>query len=107
MKNKPPYKVSALVRGKTAELTTANFHPLPEHNEIAVRAEALWRRMGCPHSCDVAIWLEAEESLVRPSHGADENRGIGAGGAPFDSGRIMEALNAQFPGTTGPATTSL
>jgi hypothetical protein len=63
--------------------------------------------MGCPHSCDVAIWLEAEDSLVHPGSGSGENRGIGIGGAPFDSGKIIEALNAQFPGTTGPATTSL
>jgi hypothetical protein len=38
----------------------------PSHAEIAARAQALWRQMGCPDSRDEEIWLEAERQLRRP-----------------------------------------
>lgn len=100
-------KEPVLSAPEVREHASANARPPPGHKEIAERAAALWRRMGCPHSCDVAIWLEAEQKLANPGLGPDENRGIGLAGAPFDSGKIMAALNSQFPGPTGPATTSL
>jgi hypothetical protein len=63
----------------------ADDRPAPDHSEIAERAAAIWRRMGSPHSCDVAIWLEAEQTLIHPGLGPDENRGVGSASAHFDS----------------------
>lgn len=33
------------------------------HDTIALQAWQLWQNRGCPDGCDVAIWLEAEQSL--------------------------------------------
>lgn len=86
MKKVPSAKASAVaLASENAARVSANARPPPDHEEISERAAALWRRMGCPHSCDVAIWLEAEQKLVHPGLGPDENRGIGLGGAHFDS----------------------
>ena len=35
------------------------------HEEIAARADMLWREKGCPQGCDEEIWLEAERELLR------------------------------------------
>ena len=92
---------------ETKAQASANARPPPDHKEISERAAALWRQMGCPHSCDIAIWLEAEQNLAHPGLGPEENRGIGVAGVRFDSAKVMAALNSQFPGPTGPATTTL
>lgn len=33
------------------------------HEQIAARAEKLWRDRNCPSGCDEEIWLEAESQL--------------------------------------------
>jgi hypothetical protein len=40
-------------------------HPRREipHEQIAARAEKLWRERNCPAGSDEAIWLEAESQL--------------------------------------------
>ena len=79
------------------------------HEEIATRAEALWRKKGSPQGCDEEIWLEAERQL-----GADlrlERDRIALADPGFDFNRnsndLMEELNERFPGQTGKETTSL
>lgn len=45
----------------------AEEHPVT-HEEIAHRAEELWRSQGCPRNCDLVIWLEAEAELQAIKH---------------------------------------
>jgi hypothetical protein len=42
--------------------------------DIATRAESLWRQRGCPQGCDEEIWLEAERQLWLPL-GFERNEG--------------------------------
>ena len=50
--------------------------PPPTRDQIQALAHALWTDRGCPHGCDVEIWLEAERQL-------------GGGVEPLaDSGRV-------------------
>ena len=37
--------------------------PLPDHDRIALRAQQIWRELGCPQNQDLAIWLEAEAEV--------------------------------------------
>ncbi|HEY1765578.1 MAG TPA: DUF2934 domain-containing protein [Opitutaceae bacterium] len=39
--------------------------PIPTRDQIAAKAESLWRDMGQPESRDEEIWLEAERQLRR------------------------------------------
>ena len=45
--------------------SSTNASLAPSHGEIAIRAEALWREMGCPQGCDKQIWLAAERRMYR------------------------------------------
>ena len=45
----------------------AEEHPVT-HDEIARRAQELWREQGCPSHCDLDIWLEAEAELQAIKH---------------------------------------
>ena len=42
---------------------TARLRPQASHEEIARRAEKIWRDRGQPHGQDESIWLEAESML--------------------------------------------
>lgn len=46
-----------------ANVPTANPQRNIPHEQIAVRAEKLWRKRNCPAGSDEAIWLEAESQL--------------------------------------------
>lgn len=37
----------------------------PTHDDIAERAEILWKNQGCPTGRDTEIWLEAEQQLIK------------------------------------------
>jgi hypothetical protein len=37
----------------------------PTHEQIAKRAQEIWRQRGCPHGQDKQHWLEAEQQLRR------------------------------------------
>jgi hypothetical protein len=39
----------------------------PTHDEIALQAEQLWRKRGCPGGRDEEIWFEAERQLSKDS----------------------------------------
>jgi hypothetical protein len=43
----------------------ATHVPAPTHEQIAQRAQEIWRQRGCPHGQDKQHWLEAEEQLKR------------------------------------------
>jgi hypothetical protein len=55
------------MKSKAQPSTWKSSRPLlsPTHDQIAARAETLWRQMGCPESRDEEIWLEAERQLRR------------------------------------------
>jgi hypothetical protein len=105
MKNKTPPTPSL----SPASTTGAGLTLSPK--EIATRAEALWRKNGCPEGRDDEFWLEAERQLSRrPSP-----KGKRAGGAladpsldPNQDGSTMtEELDDRFPDDTGKEPTSL
>jgi hypothetical protein len=84
----------------------------PTHEEIATRAEALWRQKGSPQGCDDELWLEAERDLRHsPAFEGEERDRIALADPRFDfnqkSDDLMEELNERFPGQTGKETTSL
>jgi hypothetical protein len=82
------------------------------HEEIARRAEALWREKGCPPGCDAEIWLEAERRMGEHRRQKRDERDEKAFANPrflFNQGdgSMMDELNERFPGSTGRETTSL
>jgi len=42
--------------------------PVSDHERIAIRAQEIWRELGCPKDQDLAIWLEAEAELSATDH---------------------------------------
>jgi hypothetical protein len=89
---------------------------VPSHEEIATRAEALWRERGCPLGYDDELWLEAERHCYQRSNGPLEGENQVALCYPpsrlnLESdnamGDVLEELNYLFPGQTGRETTSL
>lgn len=63
--------------------------PVP-HEEIARRAEKLWRDRSCPAGSDEAIWLEAESQLKgeaesRPVSGTESRPYVDEPGQPLRS----------------------
>jgi len=96
----------------TLSLSSANAGLPPSHEEIATRAEALWRQKGCPQGCDKEIWLEAEGELLRrrPLE-RDETDRMERADPAIKFNRIRESLMGEleerFSGTTGKETTSL
>ncbi len=72
----------------------------PTHDQIAARAQSLWREMGQPESRDEEIWLEAERQLRRtPTARRFERAG------PEER---MDELDAAYPDpSTSKETTSL
>jgi hypothetical protein len=89
--------------------SSANALAAPSHEEIATRAEALWRQRGCPQARDDEIWLEAERQLCNPP--CLERDRIALADPRFDFNRksddLMSELEDRFPGQTGRETTSL
>jgi hypothetical protein len=88
----------------------------PSHEEIATRAEALWRERGCPLGCDDELWLEAERHVYQRSNGPLEGENqVASSYTPsrlnLESddamGNVLEELDYLFPGPTGKETTSL
>lgn len=85
----------------------------PSHEEIAVRAEALWREMGCPRGCDKHIWLAAERRLHGQLRFEREERDRKAlldqlsliNNVKMEN--VMEKLEELYPGQSGKETTSL
>jgi Protein of unknown function (DUF2934) len=73
----------------------------PSHEEISVRAEAIWLKRGCPLGADEEIWLEAERLLGLPG-AAQGLRPTG-----FKSDSVITDLDELYPGPTGRETTSL
>jgi hypothetical protein len=97
---------------RSSSVSAANAGLTPAHQEIASRAEALWREKGCPQGCDEKIWLEAEQELRRRlSLDGDERdkAALADFRFPFNRGGndLMEELDERFPGSTGKETTSL
>jgi hypothetical protein len=80
----------------------------PSHDEIAARAESLWRQKGCPQGLSTEIWLEAERQLLRRTPRQGE---LNYGGESLDQGtpldKVAEELDERFPDDTGRETTSL
>jgi hypothetical protein len=75
--------------------------PSPTREEIAKRAEALWRQRGCPENRDDQLWLEAERQLnggLTESPPTDQE---------LDTGEVAKELDERFPGDSGKETTSL
>ena len=102
---------------KTTTLDTlspcpANAGLAPSHQEVATRAEMLWRQKGCPQGCDEEIWLTAERDLLRrrPFERDDADK-IERADPGLKFGRIRDSLmgelDERFPGATGKETTSL
>ena len=96
----------------TLSPSSANTGLAPSHEEIATRAEALWRQKGCPQGCDEEIWLEAEGELLRRrplERDATDKMERADPGLKFAriKGSLMGELDERFPGVTGKETTSL
>jgi hypothetical protein len=85
----------------------------PSHDEIAARAEELWRERGCPHGQSTEIWLEAEQQLLRGATGRGKmGYGVASEDRPMrldsDAKRpLEEELDERFPDDTGREPTSL
>ncbi len=45
------------------EATSQSDRPLPNHEEVAVRAREIWEARGCPSGQDLEIWFAAESEL--------------------------------------------
>lgn len=54
-------KTKKLSRSPFSGSSTAIVPPTRE--QIQALAHAIWTDRGCPHDCDVEIWLEAERQL--------------------------------------------
>ena len=93
--------------------SSGNARLTPSHEEIAIRAEALWREMGCPQGCDKQIWLAAERRLIRDLRLEKEEKDRRAlleqlsllNHLRMDN--VMEKLEELYPEPTGKSTTSL
>ncbi len=83
----------------------------PSHDEIAARAEALWRQKGFPPGHDVETWLEAERQLKAELQERIKRDEIILADPRFafnrDSNDLMEELNERFPEQGGKEPTSL
>jgi hypothetical protein len=84
----------------------------PSHEEIAMKAEVLWRQKGCPENCDEEIWLEAEQQLCDVATTDKEEQDEKAFSDPLPrlddkSDGVMGELEELYPGQTGKETTSL
>ncbi len=85
----------------------------PSHSEIATRAEALWREMGCPQGCDKQIWLAAERGLCRQlrlEKQENDRRALLEQLSLSNNVKmadVMEKLEELYPGQSGRETTSL
>jgi hypothetical protein len=85
----------------------------PSHSEIATRAEALWREMGCPQGCDKQIWLAAERDLCRQlrlERQESDRRALLEQLSLINNVKmedVMEKLEELYPGQSGRETTSL
>ena len=99
------------VRSSLSSASSTGAGLTPSHEEVATRAEALWREKGCPQGCDEELWLEAERVLCRRSDPEGERDRIALADPRFIFNRksddLMEELNERFPGQTGKETTSL
>jgi hypothetical protein len=92
---------------------SANARLAPSHQEVAIRAEALWREMGCPQGCDKQIWLAAERRLCRDLRLEKEEKDRKAlleqlsliNQVRLDN--VMEKLEELYPEPTARSTTSL
>ena len=99
-------------RSSSSSTSSADAVLVPSHDEIATRAEALWREKECPQGRDDELWLEAERQLCcSPAFVGKERDRIALADPRFDfnhkSDDLMEELNERFPGQTGKETTSL
>jgi len=94
-------KTNSAIRPFPLSAASAKAGFASSREEIAKRAEAIWREKGCPKGCDDEIWLEAERQLGRTA-AADPRSDF-----KRDSGDMMEELNERFPGPGGKETTSL
>jgi hypothetical protein len=88
----------------------------PSHEEIATRAETLWRERGCPLGSDDELWLEAERHCYPRSNDPLEKKNQVAlcytpSRLNLESddamGNVLEELDYLYPGQTGKETTSL
>jgi hypothetical protein len=52
-------------RGEAAEHMDQPKETEPTHDEIALRAQEIWRERGFPHGEDKQHWYEAEQQLRR------------------------------------------
>jgi hypothetical protein len=58
--------------------------PEPTREQVQALAHAIWLDPGCPHGCDVEIWIEAERQLrARP-------RPLATGEALAESGESVD-----------------
>ena len=98
-------------RGASASspLTYAGLDP--SHDEIAARAEALWREKGFPQGRDEETWLEAERQLKAELQERIKRDEIMLADPRFafnrDSNDLMAELNERFPEQAGNEPTSL
>jgi hypothetical protein len=83
----------------TSRVAFARASRTPSRDEIATRAEALWRQKGCPMDLDEQIWLEAELQLKSIGLRNDSE-------VPGPAERMRE-LDDLYPGDSGRETTSL
>lgn len=81
------------------------------HDQIAARAEVLWREKGCPQGRDKEVWLEAERQLRAELQQRIERDEIMLADPRFafnrDSNDLMAELNERFPEQSGKEPTSL
>ena len=93
--------------------SSANARLTPSHEEIAIRAEALWKEMGCPQGCDKQIWLAAERRLIRDMRLEKEEKDRKALLEQLSlinhlrMEDVMGRLEELYPEPTGESTTSL
>lgn len=56
-------------------------NPIPNHEDIAARAHAIWERAGCPEGQETEHWLQAERELSTGDQQHVEAQQFGANSA--------------------------
>jgi hypothetical protein len=84
----------------------------PTHAEIALQAEWLWRKEGCPLGKDELIWLEAERQVDKIPQARRYKWDLFSKSNPLsrldrNSDDVMAELEELFPPPAGTVSTAL
>jgi Protein of unknown function (DUF2934) len=69
----------------------------PTREQVATRAELLWKAKGSPHGQDEQIWLEAERQLFDEAREILGDAGEGSSSEPIDRSKLSSEEPASPP----------